>query len=50
VLAVIPPATLHKGKARARAAAARKRKPTSTSEPKKRASTGAAPPGSGGAS
>jgi uncharacterized protein involved in exopolysaccharide biosynthesis len=51
VLAVIPPATLHKGKskAKARAAAARKRKPTSTSEPKKRASTGA-PAGPGGAS
>ncbi|MGH9889054.1 MAG: hypothetical protein ACREBE_26210, partial [bacterium] len=54
VLAVIPPATLHKGsakaKARARAAASRKRKTTSTSEPKKRASTGASPAGPGGAS
>jgi uncharacterized protein involved in exopolysaccharide biosynthesis len=50
VLAVIPPATVHKGKAKAkaRAAAARKRKPTS--EPKKRASTGAPPAGPGGAS
>jgi hypothetical protein len=49
VLAVIPPATLHKGKAKAkaRAAAARKRKP---SEPKKRASTGAPQAGTGGPS